>query len=89
MVDGTGMCGGCRIITSGGAKFACVDGPEFNAHTVDFDILARRNRTYSDQEAEVLRDFHKHAHELVEEIRECCRLEAAHPEVRCLEVKIR
>jgi ferredoxin--NADP+ reductase len=82
MVDGTGMCGGCRIITSEGAKFACVDGPEFDAHTVDFDILARRNRTYVDREAEELHELREHALELVEEVRECCRLEAAHPEVR-------
>jgi ferredoxin--NADP+ reductase len=88
MVDGTGMCGGCRIITSDGAKFACVDGPEFDAHTVDFDILARRNRTYADREAEELREFRAHAAEFVEEIRESCRLEAAHPEVRHLEEKV-
>src|SRR5215831_2428935 len=63
MVDGTGMCGGCRIITSGGARFACVDGPEFDAHTVDFNILAQRNRTYAEREAEELRDFREHAQE--------------------------
>jgi ferredoxin--NADP+ reductase len=88
MVDGTGMCGGCRIITSEGAKFACVDGPEFDAHTVDFDILARRNRTYADRETEELQQFREHAEELVHEIRESCRLEAAHPEVRHLQEKI-
>lgn len=82
MVDGTGMCGGCRIITSEGAKFACVDGPEFDAHTVDFDILARRNRTYAHREGQELREFCEHAEELVNEVRESCRLEAAHPEVR-------
>ena len=82
MVDGTGMCGGCRIITSGGAKFACVDGPEFDAHAVNFDILAQRNRTYADREAQELRDFREHAEEYLREVRESCRLEAAHPEVR-------
>jgi ferredoxin--NADP+ reductase len=82
MVDGTGMCGGCRIITSGGARFACVDGPEFDAHTVDFDILAQRNRAYAEREAEELRDFREHEAEYVRQARECCRLEAAHPEVR-------
>jgi ferredoxin/flavodoxin---NADP+ reductase len=82
MVDGTGMCGGCRIITSEGAKFACVDGPEFDAHTVDFDILARRNRAYAHREGQELREFCEHAEELVNEVRESCRLEAAHPEVR-------
>jgi ferredoxin--NADP+ reductase len=83
MVDGTGMCGGCRIITSGGAKFACVDGPEFDAHTVNFDILVQRNRTYADREVQELRAFQEHAEECVREVRESCRLEAAHPEVRC------
>ena len=82
MVDGTGMCGGCRIITSGGAKFACVDGPEFDAHTVDFDVLVQRNRTYAEREAQELREFTAHAEECVREVREACRLEAAHPEVR-------
>ncbi len=88
MVDGTGMCGGCRIITSQGAKFACVDGPEFDAHTVDFDTLARRNRAYADREAEEQREFYEHAQELVHEVRESCRLEAAHPEVRHVEEKV-
>ncbi len=46
MVDGTGMCGGCRVSVGGETKFACVDGPDFDAHEVDFELLARRNRTY-------------------------------------------
>ena len=46
MVDGTGMCGGCRVLIGTETKFACVDGPEFHAHEVDFDVLARRNRSY-------------------------------------------
>ena len=50
MVDGTGMCGGCRVTVNGEMKFACVDGPEFNGHTVDFDELMMRNRTYADLE---------------------------------------
>ena len=50
MVDGTGMCGGCRVTIAGQMKFACVDGPEFNAHDVDFDELIMRNRTYVDLE---------------------------------------
>jgi ferredoxin--NADP+ reductase len=50
MVDGTGMCGGCRVSVDGEMKFACVDGPEFDAHRVDFDELIRRNRTYVDME---------------------------------------
>ena len=50
MVDGTGMCGGCRVALEGGVKFACVDGPEFDAHLVDFDTLMKRNRAYLHEE---------------------------------------
>jgi len=50
MVDGTGMCGGCRVTVGGRVRFACVDGPEFNAHEVDFDELARRTRAYVEYE---------------------------------------
>jgi len=50
MVDGTGMCGGCRVTVDGQMKFACVDGPEFDGHRVDFDELIMRNRTYVDLE---------------------------------------
>ncbi|HWR51502.1 MAG TPA: sulfide/dihydroorotate dehydrogenase-like FAD/NAD-binding protein, partial [Bryobacteraceae bacterium] len=56
MVDGTGMCGGCRVTVGDQVKFACVDGPEFDAHKVDFDELTRRNRAYSIQEKQVLQD---------------------------------
>jgi len=47
MVDGTGMCGGCRLTVGGETKFACVDGPEFDAHLIDFDEAMKRSRTYS------------------------------------------
>ncbi len=50
MVDGTGMCGGCRVSVGGHARFACVDGPEFDGHEVDFDLLATRLRAYLPQE---------------------------------------
>ena len=50
MVDGTGMCGGCRVTIGGTMKFACVDGPEFDAHQVDFDEIMLRNRTYREME---------------------------------------
>ena len=53
MVDGTGMCGGCRLTVGGETKFACVDGPEFDGHQVDFAELTSRNATYRDREAEV------------------------------------
>ena len=50
MVDGTGMCGGCRVTVGGKVMFACVDGPEFDAHLVDFGELTRRTRAYVEQE---------------------------------------
>jgi ferredoxin--NADP+ reductase len=52
MVDGTGMCGGCRVIVGGKAKFVCVDGPEFDAHLVDWDNMQKRMGTYKEQEAQ-------------------------------------
>ena len=63
MVDGTGMCGGCRVTVGGETKFACVDGPEFDGHKVDFAELGNRNSLYRGREAEVKED-HK------------CRMEA-------------
>jgi len=54
MVDGTGMCGGCRVSVGGKPVFACVDGPEFDAHQVDFDLLTQRNRAYMTEEKLVL-----------------------------------
>ena len=50
MVDGTGMCGGCRVDIGGQTKFACVDGPEFDGHQVDFDLLMDRLSTYREFE---------------------------------------
>jgi ferredoxin--NADP+ reductase len=50
MVDGTGMCGGCRVLVGGQTRFACVDGPEFDGHAVDFDLLMRRQAMYASQE---------------------------------------
>ena len=50
MVDGTGMCGACRITVGGKTKFACVDGPDFNAHEIDFDEVINRTKIYKDQE---------------------------------------
>ncbi len=55
MIDGTGMCGGCRLTVGGETKFACVDGPEFDGHLVDFDEAMARGAMY--------RDFELHAHE--------------------------
>ena len=53
MVDGTGMCGGCRVTVGGETKFACVDGPEFDGHKVDFAELMSRNSLYRGREADV------------------------------------
>ncbi|MBQ3551988.1 MAG: sulfide/dihydroorotate dehydrogenase-like FAD/NAD-binding protein [Clostridia bacterium] len=55
MIDGTGMCGGCRLTVAGKTKFACVDGPEFDGHEVDFDEAIARGGTY--------REFERHAYE--------------------------
>lgn len=57
MVDGTGMCGGCRVIVGGKPRFACVDGPEFDGHAVDFGILMQRNAMYREREREALRRY--------------------------------
>lgn len=55
MIDGTGMCGGCRVTVGGQIRFACVDGPCFDAHQVDFEEMTRRNRAYRDLELEALK----------------------------------
>ena len=55
MIDATGMCGGCRVTVDGKARFSCVDGPEFDAHAVDWDGLIRRNRVYEDKERHICR----------------------------------
>jgi ferredoxin--NADP+ reductase len=57
MIDGTGMCGGCRVSIDGKSEFACVDGPEFDAHRVDFDVLRNRNAMYREAEAKALHRF--------------------------------
>ena len=50
MIDGTGMCGGCRVLTTDGAQFVCVDGPEFDAHKVDWDVMMQRMQFYRAEE---------------------------------------
>jgi ferredoxin--NADP+ reductase len=57
MVDGTGMCGGCRVTIGGETKFACVDGPEFDGHKVDYDELMLRLRAYHEDERECHSDY--------------------------------
>ena len=68
MVDGTGMCGGCRVKIGEGVKFACVDGPDFDAHQVDFDDLMARLARFRPAEGEALRKWE-----------ESCRLGASEP----------
>ena len=57
MIDGTGMCGGCRVTVGGETKFACVDGPDFDGHLVDFDEVMKRSKTYAEMERESAREF--------------------------------
>ena len=56
MIDGTGMCGGCRVQVGGKTKFACVDGPDFDGHQVDFDDAMRRQQMYKSEEGQSLND---------------------------------
>ncbi|MFH1776005.1 MAG: sulfide/dihydroorotate dehydrogenase-like FAD/NAD-binding protein [Candidatus Omnitrophota bacterium] len=60
MVDGTGMCGSCRVSVGGETKFVCVDGPDFDAHMVDFDELSSRQNRFKDFEKESLEVYRKH-----------------------------
>jgi ferredoxin--NADP+ reductase len=62
MIDGTGMCGGCRVTVGGETKFACVDGPEFDAHEVDFKNLIDRNRMYAQYEKKSLERYEHECH---------------------------
>ncbi|MCK4560786.1 MAG: sulfide/dihydroorotate dehydrogenase-like FAD/NAD-binding protein [Calditrichia bacterium] len=67
MIDGTGMCGGCRVAVGGKVKFACVDGPEFDAHDVDFKNLTDRNRMYQEYEKKSL-ELYEHECKLNKQI---------------------
>lgn len=62
MVDATGMCGACRVSVDGKTKFTCVDGPEFDGHAVDFDLLASRLRMYLDQEKQSMEAYRCQCH---------------------------
>jgi ferredoxin/flavodoxin---NADP+ reductase len=59
MIDGTGMCGGCRVLVGGKSQFACVDGPEFDAHDVNFEVLMQRNRMYREAEKRSLEEYQR------------------------------
>jgi ferredoxin--NADP+ reductase len=60
MIDGSGMCGGCRVSVGGATKFVCVDGPEFDAHQVDFELLTKRLASYREKESE---SYERYKHE--------------------------
>jgi ferredoxin--NADP+ reductase len=70
MVDGTGMCGGCRVVVGGAARYVCVDGPEFDGHQVDFDGMMRRQAMYKPEEAASLGRYRERVRD------HTCRLEA-------------
>jgi ferredoxin--NADP+ reductase len=70
MVDGTGMCGGCRVLLGDKSKFACVDGPEFDASKVNFEVLMQRNAMYRGKECQSLKHFQENKEEQVAELRE-------------------
>ena len=61
MIDGTGMCGGCRVLIDGKSEFACVDGPEFDAHRVNFEVLVQRNAMYREAEQKSMEEFRARA----------------------------
>jgi ferredoxin--NADP+ reductase len=69
MVDGTGMCGGCRVLLGDQSKFACVDGPEFDASQVNFEVLMQRNTMYREKESQSLKEFEEHKAEEVAQLR--------------------
>jgi ferredoxin/flavodoxin---NADP+ reductase len=75
MIDGTGMCGGCRVLINNESKFACVDGPEFEAHEVNFEVLIQRNSMYRAEEKQAMEDFQREREDLIERV----RAEAAQP----------
>jgi ferredoxin/flavodoxin---NADP+ reductase len=77
MVDGTGMCGGCRVLVDNKSEFACVDGPEFDASRVNFDVLTKRNAMYRDKEKSALDEFLNHPETDLGLVRKSCRAE--HP----------
>jgi ferredoxin--NADP+ reductase len=69
MVDGTGMCGGCRVLLGNTSKFACVDGPEFDASLVNFEVLMQRNAMYREKECAALKNFQQNIKAEVAELR--------------------
>ncbi len=76
MIDGTGMCGGCRVPIDGKSEFACVDGPEFDAHKVNFEVLVQRNSMYRDAEQRSLAEYQRAAAEktAAHQVEESCAI---------------
>jgi ferredoxin/flavodoxin---NADP+ reductase len=66
MVDGTGMCGACRVSVGGRTRFACVDGPEFDGHEVDWDLLLSRQRQYLEHEKQALESYERESVTIVQ-----------------------
>ncbi|HTT32453.1 MAG TPA: sulfide/dihydroorotate dehydrogenase-like FAD/NAD-binding protein [Methylomirabilota bacterium] len=77
MIDGTGMCGGCRVLVDGKSQFACVDGPEFDAHLVNFEVLVQRNAMYREAERRSMEEFAKERAAQEERAREQMGVECA------------
>jgi len=73
MIDGTGMCGGCRVLVEGKSEFACVDGPEFDAHRVDFGVLVQRNAMYRDAEKRSMDEYRQEIEEKRSEAKQAPR----------------
>ena len=86
MVDGTGMCGGCRVLLGDKSKFACVDGPEFDAALVNFDVLMQRNAMYREKECQSLKEFQEHKQEELRQLRS--EMTAREAELECLRADI-
>jgi ferredoxin--NADP+ reductase len=86
MVDGTGMCGGCRVLLGDESKFACVDGPEFDASMVNFEVLMQRNAMYREKECASLKQFEENKHEELTALR--AELAAKETEMERLRVEI-
>jgi len=77
MIDGTGMCGGCRVLIDGKSEFACVDGPEFDGHKVNFEVLVQRNAMYRTAEQQSMEEFKRLQKAEVEEGAVCAATSSA------------
>jgi len=78
MIDGTGMCGGCRVLIDNKSEFACVDGPEFDGHKVNFEVLVQRNAMYRDAERQSMEEFQRLQKAEAEETEVCAATTGSH-----------